>query len=94
MGFSKLVDILFLQLHKGGRKKEKTEEVDKKIGVERCKKVQKERETTKEGDKGVVAKCYKKQEEKRKGRQRWTKWLVLNDVRKRGRYAENKTREI
>ena len=46
--------------HKGGRKKEKTEEVDKKIGVERCKKVQKERETTKEGDKEVVAKCYKK----------------------------------
>ena len=49
MGFSKLIYILFLLRHKGGRKKEKTEEVDKKIGVERCKKVQKERETTKEG---------------------------------------------
>ena len=60
MGFSKLIYILFLLRHKGGRKKEKTEEVDKKIGVERCKKVQKERETTKEGDKGVVAKRYKK----------------------------------
>ena len=34
--------------------------MDKVVGVERCKKVQKERETTKEGDKGVVAKCYKK----------------------------------
>lgn len=56
MGFSKLIYILFLLRHKGGRKKGKTEEVDKKIGVERCKKVQKERETTKEGDKGVVAK--------------------------------------
>ena len=32
----------------------------KEIGVERCKKVQKERETTKEGDKGVFAKRYKK----------------------------------
>ena len=32
----------------------------KEIGVERCKKAQKERETTKEGDKGVIAKCYKK----------------------------------
>ena len=30
------------------------------VGVERCKKVQKERETTKEGDKGVFAKRYKK----------------------------------
>ena len=48
----------------------------KEIGVERCKKVQKERETTKKRDKGVVA--------KRKGRQRWTKWLMLNDVRKWG----------
>ena len=38
MGFSKLIYILFLLRHKGGRKKEKTEEVDKKIGVERCKK--------------------------------------------------------
>ena len=60
MGFSKLVDILFLQLHRGGRKKETTEEVDKKIDVERWKKVQKEMETTKEGDKEMVAKCYKK----------------------------------
>lgn len=60
MGFSKLIYILFLQLHRGGRKKEKTEEVDKKIGVERCKKVQKERETMKERDKGIFAKCYKK----------------------------------
>ena len=60
MGFSKLIYILFLLRHKGGRKKEKTEEVDKKIGVERCKKVQKERKTTKEGDKGEVAKRYKK----------------------------------
>ncbi|MBB1530842.1 MAG: hypothetical protein HG466_009140 [Prevotella sp.] len=34
--------------------------MDKKIDVERWKKVQKERETTKEGDKGVVAKRYKK----------------------------------
>ena len=53
--------------HKGGRKKEKTEEVDKKIDVERCKKAQKERETTKEGDKGVVAKCYKKAGREKKG---------------------------
>ena len=60
MGFSKLIYILFLLRHKGGRKKEKTEEVDKKIDVERCEKVQKERETTKEGDKEMVAKCYKK----------------------------------
>ena len=60
MGFSKLIYILFLLRHKGGRKKETTEEVDKKIDVERCKKVQKERETTKEGDKGVFAKRYKK----------------------------------
>ena len=60
MGFSKLIYILFLLRHKGGRKKEKTEEVDKKIGVERCKKVQKEREITKEGDKEVFAKRYKK----------------------------------
>ena len=60
MGFSKLVYILFLLRHKGGRKKEKTEEVDKMVDVERCKKVQKERETTKEGDKGVFAKRYKK----------------------------------
>ena len=60
MGFSKIIYILFLLRHKGGRKKEKTEEVDKKIGVERQKKVRKERETTKEGDKGVIAKCYKK----------------------------------
>ena len=60
MGLSKLIYILFLLRHKGGRKKEKTEEVDKKIDVERCKKAQKERETTKEGDKGVIAKCYKK----------------------------------
>ena len=60
MGFSKLVDILFLQPHRGGRKKEKTEEVDKKIDIEQCKKVQKERETMKEGDKEVFAKRYKK----------------------------------
>ena len=60
MGFSKLIYILFLLRHKGGRKKEKTEEVDKMVGVERCKKVQKERETTKEGDKEVFAKHYKK----------------------------------
>ena len=60
MGFSKLIYILFLLRHKGGRKKETTEEVDKKIDVERCKKVQKERETTEEGDKEVVAKGYKK----------------------------------
>ena len=60
MGFSKLIYILFLLRHKGGRKKEKTEEVDKKIDVERWKKVRKERETTEEGDKEVVAKCYKK----------------------------------
>ena len=60
MGFSKLIYILFLLRHKGGRKKETTEEVDKKIDVERCKKVQKERETTEEGDKEVFAKRYKK----------------------------------
>lgn len=60
MGFSKLIYILFLLRHKGERKKEKIEEVDKEIDVERWKKVRKERETTKEGDKGVVAKCYKK----------------------------------
>ena len=60
MGFSKLIYILFLLRHKGGRKKEKTEEVDKKIGVERCKKVQKERKTTEEGDKEVFTKRYKK----------------------------------
>ena len=60
MGFSKLIYILFLLRHKGGRKKEKTEEVDKKIGVERWKKVQKERETTEEKDKEVFAKRYKK----------------------------------
>ena len=60
MGFSKLIYILFLLRHKGGRKKEKTEEVDKMVGVERCKKVQKERETTEEGDKEVFAKRYKK----------------------------------
>ena len=40
--------------------------MDKVVGVERCKKVQKERETTKEGDKGVVAKCYKKAKTERK----------------------------
>ena len=34
--------------------------MDKVVGVERCKKVQKESETTKEGDKGVFAKRYKK----------------------------------
>ena len=60
MGFSKLIYILFLLRHKSGRKKEKTEEVDKKIDVERCKKVQKERETTEEKDKEVFAKRYKK----------------------------------
>ena len=38
----------------------------KEIGVERCKKVQKERETTKKRDKGVVAKCYKKAGTERK----------------------------
>jgi hypothetical protein len=66
MGFSKLIYILFLLRHKGGRKKEKTEEVDKKIDVERCKKVQKERETTEEGDKEVFAKRYKKAGRERK----------------------------
>ena len=60
MGFSKLIYILFLLRHKGGRKKETTEEVGKEIDVERWKKVRKERETTEEGDKEVVAKCYKK----------------------------------
>ena len=49
MGFSKLIYILFLLRHKGGRKKEKTEEVDKKIDVERCKKVQKEGAKTNDG---------------------------------------------
>ena len=34
--------------------------MDKKIDVERCKKVQKERETTEEKDKEVFAKRYKK----------------------------------
>ena len=36
------------------------------VGVEQCKKVQKERETTKEGDKGVVDKRYKKAGRERK----------------------------
>ena len=47
MGVSKLVYIMFLQLHKSGKRKETIEEEDKKVEVERCKKVRKERETMK-----------------------------------------------
>lgn len=84
MGFSKLIYILFLLRHKGGRKKEKTEEVDKKIGVERCKKVQKEWETTKEGDKGVFAKRYKKAGREKKREAKVDKVVGVERCKKAG----------
>ena len=84
MGFSKLIYILFLLRHKGGRKKEKTEEVDKKFDVERCKKVQKERETTKEGDKGVFAKRYKKAGREKKREAKVDKKIGVERCKKAG----------
>ena len=58
--------------------------MDKVVGVERCKKVQKERETTKEGDKGVVAKCYKKAGREKKREAKVDKVIGVERCKKAG----------
>ena len=54
------------------------------VGVERCKKAQKERETTKEGDKGVVAKCYKKAGREKKREAKVDKVVGVERCKKAG----------
>ena len=60
MGFSKLVYILFLLRHKGGRKKEKTEEGDKGVFAKCYKKAGREKKREAKVDKVVgVERCKK-----------------------------------
>ena len=69
---------------KAGREKKREAKVDKVVGVERCKKVQKERETTKEGDKGVFAKRYKKAGREKKREAKVDKVIGVERCKKAG----------